>query len=320
MPAGIKVLATQYIREMFGDPNSATSFFAPGFHWHGPSVLGRSGGAAEQQHAFFAALKDAFPDLSCTTEAPVAEKSRVALRWTARGTHTGSALGAATGRGVLFTGIHLLDFNAGGKIVELWQQWGQMGLLQQINAMPFIGGPGSSLPGPDIEHEDTFAPNPICAETDEMAANKELLHRLFDNVINRNDLSLTESCIADDIRDHNPGPSDQPGRKGIQEVCKILRQAFPDLNGAIDDLVAEGDRIVIRWNVRGTNTCRCGGIGPTLRAIAGSGIDIVRVARTPDSTPRVTDRWGNSDDTGILLQLGLIPAWPDSAVPALLAV
>lgn len=320
MAAGIKTLATQYIRQMFDNPDSASSSFASGFRWHGPSVLGRSGGAAEQQRAFFSALKNAFPDLSCSTEAPVGEKSRVALRWTARGTHTGSALGAPTGRSVLFTGIHLLEFNASGKIAELWQQWGQMGLLQQINAMPFIGGPGSALPGPDIEHEDTSAPLPPCTESDEVAANKELLSRLFDEVINRNDLSLTETCIADDIRDHNPGPSDLPGRKGIQEVCKILRQAFPDLNGAIDDLVAEGDRIVIRWNVRGTNTCRCGGIGPTRRAISGSGIDIVRVTRTPDSAPRVTDRWGNSDDTGILLQLGLIPAWPDNAVPSLLAV
>jgi predicted ester cyclase len=131
--------------------------------------------------------------------------------------------------------------------------------------------------------------------------NAALVRRLFDEIVNRGNVRIVDELLAPDIVNHNPGPSDAPGREGIREVFWMLHLAFPDLRGHIDDLIPDGDRVVVRWTIAGTNTRRCMGIGPTGRSIQGTGIDILRV-----SGGRVVERWGNSDDMLMLNQMGLL--------------
>jgi len=79
-----------------------------------------------------AGLLAAFPDLRLTIEDQVISGDKVATRWTAEGTNNG-AFGsvAATGRRVRIGGL-LLDRVVDGKVVERWEQWDQMGMLQQL--------------------------------------------------------------------------------------------------------------------------------------------------------------------------------------------
>ena len=80
----------------------------------------------------------AFP-LRVTKEDQVSEGSKVATRWTVRGTHQGKILGAApTSNQVTFTGTQT-DYISGGKIVESWFNWDTLGMLQQIGAVPASG-------------------------------------------------------------------------------------------------------------------------------------------------------------------------------------
>ena len=131
--------------------------------------------------------------------------------------------------------------------------------------------------------------------------NEEIVRRLFDAVVNRGNLAIVEELIASDVIDHNPGPSDMAGRVGLKEVFQMLHRAFPDLHGRIDDMICDGDRVVVRWTIGGTNTQRCMGIGPTNRPILGTGIDILRL-----EDGRITERWGNSDDMRMLAQMSLL--------------
>jgi steroid delta-isomerase-like uncharacterized protein len=79
-----------------------------------------------------AGLLAAFPDLRFTIEDQVVVGDKVATRWVAEGTHS-APLGPvpATGRRVRVDG-HILDHLTGGKVVERWEQWDQMGMLQQL--------------------------------------------------------------------------------------------------------------------------------------------------------------------------------------------
>jgi predicted ester cyclase len=79
-----------------------------------------------------AGLLAAFPDLRFTIEDQIVAGDKVTTRWTAQGTNSG-ALGpvAATGRNIRIGGI-ILDRVVGGKVVERWEQWDQMGMLQQL--------------------------------------------------------------------------------------------------------------------------------------------------------------------------------------------
>lgn len=85
---------------------------------------------------FYAALRQAFPDLQVTVEDQIAEGDRVVTRWTARGTHTGNFQGIPpTGKQGDITGI-TIDRIANGKVVECWTNADDLGLLQLLGALP----------------------------------------------------------------------------------------------------------------------------------------------------------------------------------------
>ena len=71
----------------------------------------------------------------------------------------------------------------------------------------------------------------------------------------------------------------------------------------VDDVVAEGDRVVIRWSGGGTHRGELFGIPPTQKSITANGIHIFRIA-----DGKIAEHWGTSDDLGMMRQLGVIPA------------
>ena len=85
---------------------------------------------------FVQMYKGAFPDSKVTVEEQVAEGDIVATRWSARGTHEGDLMGIApTKKQVTITGTSFSKFK-NGKLVESWDNWDTLGLLQQIGAVP----------------------------------------------------------------------------------------------------------------------------------------------------------------------------------------
>ena len=89
----------------------------------------------------FGMLRSAFPDGQLTVEDMVAEGDKVAARVTFRGTHRGAFVGIApTDKQVTQGGMDLVRF-AGGKAVERWGYFDDLGLLQQLGAVPTPGQP-----------------------------------------------------------------------------------------------------------------------------------------------------------------------------------
>ena len=88
---------------------------------------------------FYAKFRDAFPDLQIRVEDVIAEGDTVACRWTATGTHLGAGLGfPATGKQVEFIGMGLVRI-ADGKLVEGWNSFDQLGMMQQLGVVHLPG-------------------------------------------------------------------------------------------------------------------------------------------------------------------------------------
>ena len=84
---------------------------------------------------FVSMIRSALPDLRITLEDDIAEGNKVVSRWGAQGTHQGELMGIApTGNEVAITGITIHRI-ANGKIVEEWENWDALGLMQQIGAV-----------------------------------------------------------------------------------------------------------------------------------------------------------------------------------------
>lgn len=93
----------------------------------------------EGSKAYLGMFMSAFPDTQMTIEDQIAEGDKVLTRWTATGTHTGELMGIpATGKQVTVTGLDLSRI-AGGKVVEAWGQFDQMGMMQQLGVVPTPG-------------------------------------------------------------------------------------------------------------------------------------------------------------------------------------
>ena len=88
---------------------------------------------------FYASLFVAFPDAERTVDDQVEDGNQtVVTRWTATGTHEGEFMGIApTRKRVTITGISIHRI-AGGRIVEEWQEWDSLGLMQQLGAVPTL--------------------------------------------------------------------------------------------------------------------------------------------------------------------------------------
>lgn len=98
----------------------------PGGEIHGPEGI----------RQFYGALRAGFPDIHFTIEDQFASGDRVVTRWTARATHTGAFQGKPpTGKQIRMAGIDI-DRIADGKVVECWPFMDELGLLQQLGALP----------------------------------------------------------------------------------------------------------------------------------------------------------------------------------------
>src|SRR5215218_4011311 len=92
--------------------------------------------SVERLKQFVSMIRSAIPDLHITLEDDIAEGDKVVSQWSAQGTHQGELMGIApTGNQVMITGITIHRIED-GKIVEEWENWDALGLMQQIGAVP----------------------------------------------------------------------------------------------------------------------------------------------------------------------------------------
>jgi steroid delta-isomerase-like uncharacterized protein len=94
----------------------------------------------EDVKRFIGEFREAFPDFHSTIEDQIAERNKVATRWTMRGTHQGEFRGVApTGNRITVTGIGIFRFSEEGKVVESWDNFDQLGMMQQLGVVPTPG-------------------------------------------------------------------------------------------------------------------------------------------------------------------------------------
>jgi predicted ester cyclase len=131
-------------------------------------------------------------------------------------------------------------------------------------------------------------------------ANKALIREFFDQVWNQGHEEAIDRFIAE-----NAGGNDSDfgmGREGFKQQWRKWRDAFPDIHFEIEEIIAEGDTVVARWTLTGTQTGPFLGIAPTRRTIrvGGMSMDHLRDGVLVSGF----DGW---DNLGLRQQLGAIP-------------
>lgn len=140
--------------------------------------------------------------------------------------------------------------------------------------------------------------------------NKAVVRRIYDECFNQNRLEVADQIFAPDFI--SPGPDGGTGPAGFKTIASRLLAGFPGLQFTLHEVVAEQDRVAVRWTWAGTHLGSFMNIPATGKPVRQEAIVMFRLAGG-----KITELKAQVDRLGFLQQLGVIPALPGLAgVPA----
>ncbi|HWV48390.1 MAG TPA: ester cyclase [Microbacterium sp.] len=134
-----------------------------------------------------------------------------------------------------------------------------------------------------------------------MNENAQLFRQYIEGFMQGGDETVAERLVDENVLTHDGLPGQEPGLNGVKQTFRALRTAFPDLAPQLQDLIAEGDKVVARFVVTGTHTGDFLGMPPTGRAFSYDEITIVRFR-----DGKIVEHWAEMDSLGMMQQLGAL--------------
>jgi steroid delta-isomerase-like uncharacterized protein len=126
----------------------------------------------------------------------------------------------------------------------------------------------------------------------------------MDDAFNQGRIEVLDEILAPRIISHDPAePADIQGIEAHKERVLGYREAMPDMQVRLEDIIATDEYAITRWTVSGTNTGELAGMPPTGRSIEITGMSIDRF----DANGRIVETWDQWDNLGFMQQLGMIP-------------
>lgn len=128
---------------------------------------------------------------------------------------------------------------------------------------------------------------------------KRLVRRLYEELTNERRFDALHEVLSADFDNGDPvrGPA------AYEKAVATLAQGFPDVRFTVEELIAEGDRVVVRWTWRGTHTGLFRGLAPTQQQVVNDGVVIYRAR-----DGRLVHGWTINDRLGLLQALGAVSA------------
>lgn len=124
----------------------------------------------------------------------------------------------------------------------------------------------------------------------------------FGEAINSGDLEQLRDLVSHDVKEHDPAPNQGPGAQGYIDFFTMMRNAFPDMKTEVQHMVADDENVSFAYTLRGTHQGDFMGISGTGKSIEVRGMQISRF-----KDGKMVERWGSSDELGILKQIGANP-------------
>ncbi|RXA20775.1 ester cyclase [Methanosarcina sp. MSH10X1] len=131
--------------------------------------------------------------------------------------------------------------------------------------------------------------------------NKAIVCRFFEEGPSKGNINAADELLSPDFSMHVPLPASS-GIEGINEVITTCRAAFEHLNVTIEDMVAEGDKVVARFTARGVHKGNFMNLPATGKPVTMTGIEIFRI-----KDGKIAELWGEVNLLGLMQQLGIFP-------------
>ncbi len=136
---------------------------------------------------------------------------------------------------------------------------------------------------------------------------KAKVRRTFEEVLSQGKVTVLDELCAPNFLYHDPSQPDVRTLEDYKRFFTEFRSIFPDLHVTIDDMIGEGDKVVVRFTWRGTNTGDF--VMPAMHLPAtGKQVTVTAIVILRLAEGKAVEFWGQFDNLGWFQQLGLIPA------------
>ncbi|WP_305788055.1 ester cyclase [Symbioplanes lichenis] len=304
-----KDLLVSFVKEVLDGKNAdaAGKYLSPNFFHHDLAPgeqTGNQTGAAGQVNFFTGVVFPAFTGFTTTVEDVIGEGDLVAARWRQASTNNGAWQGRpATGKRTEIAGISVVRVRD-GLIVEEWESRDAVTLVRQLGvAVPRLTLTPVRIPAP----RPTPAPGPflangpLVAEAEDTAAIKAQAASVYMDAWNRGDLTALANTQATSFVLHDPTALQPATRAGSAALISAFRTGLPDLSVTVDLQLAEADKVVTRFTIRGTHKASLLGIAATGNLVQATGVSIQRY-----SGGKLAEEWQLWDQLGLAAQLGAV--------------
>lgn len=132
-------------------------------------------------------------------------------------------------------------------------------------------------------------------------ANLAATQRWGAEVASAGDYSVLDEILASDFVDHDPAPDQGPGIEGLKGFFQKMHTAFPDLRAEPVEITATDDHVAMRYTISGTHRGEFEGVAPTGKSFKVAALQLARF-----ENGRCVERWGSTDELGMLKQLGIL--------------
>jgi predicted ester cyclase len=129
--------------------------------------------------------------------------------------------------------------------------------------------------------------------------NKEVVKKIYEQAMNKRNLRLLKEIISEDYM----GVQGIKGPAGFEATITALVHSFPDIQWKILELIGEGDKVMVKWEIQGTHTNAFQHIAPTGKKVTGTGMGIYEF-----KDGKVVSTQVQTDRLGFLQELGVLPA------------
>jgi steroid delta-isomerase-like uncharacterized protein len=134
--------------------------------------------------------------------------------------------------------------------------------------------------------------------------NKAIVRRWSEELWSQGKLEVADEIVAPDYVRHDPGdPFPARGPEDVKRLVSMLRTMLPDLTITIEDMLAEGDKVMIRYTGVATDTKGFMGKPATGIETRTAAMQLFRLANG-----QIVESWAVRDDLGTMRQLGHLPA------------
>lgn len=135
-----------------------------------------------------------------------------------------------------------------------------------------------------------------------MTDNKDIVRGFIEEVLNKGNIEASGKFFHDDMVEQVPLPGQGPGIDGLKTILRAFQSAFPDMHWTIAEQIAEGDKVVTRFEWTGTHRGTFLGMPATDRPVKVWGIVIDRLQNGKIKDTRII-----MDTLGMMMQMGVIP-------------